>query len=167
MLRHKTNKFDKIYVYTDEYTQVDTYMNDGGCEFDRRSAVTGYKLYYYYKTHLGYEYLAEYDDNGNIVHCKSSSDNEEHWYSYNEKNKIVNHEINNGFKETIIYDENGKIIFRAIKDEYGNEHEYNYHMNGEVKTHLVKRSSGGYLFEEYNDKGYIIYCDNKLNDYLI
>ena len=77
--------------------------------------------------------ISEYDNNGNLIHFKSS-DFVEYWKEYDSNGKLIHSKDSDGDEKWYEYDSNGNQIH--YKDNDGEEywHEYTYWKNGKVKT---------------------------------
>ena len=75
----------------------------------------------------------EYDSNGNLIHSKYSYSWEE-WSEYDSNGNLIHYKDSNGDEKWYEYDSNGNKIH--YKDNDGEEywHEYTYWKNGKVKT---------------------------------
>ena len=108
----------------------------------------------------GGERLSDYDEEGNLIHEKFSSDKKdsvsEKWVEYGERHLHVRN--SSGYEEWYNFDGKGNLIVYGDTD--GHERFCGYDSNGKI---LWEKSSGGYAGQyEYNSRGQVIrYTDSE------
>lgn len=151
------------------YTYLNFYGNEVWQTFDKDTTTTHYKplndaeqwitlkngnMIYLKNKFFDeiYEIWSAYDDNGNIIYSKDS-DGLEHWYEYNELNKIKYHKTNNGFEIWYTYDDKGNEIHN--ENNMNDYTDYTYDENNNLIHY--KLSSGFEIWYTYDNKGNLTY----------
>ena len=77
--------------------------------------------------------ISEYDNNGNLIHFKSS-DFVEYWKEYDSNGNLIHSKYSYSWEEWSEYDSNGNLIHYKYSDGKERWREYTYWKNGKVKT---------------------------------
>ncbi|MCR5437112.1 MAG: hypothetical protein K6E97_08620 [Treponema sp.] len=112
------------------------------------------------KTTIKTDWWYEYDVNGNLIHSKSSKDEEEWWYEYDSNGKEIHGKNSKGLEYWKEYDSKGNMIHEKNSNNIDFWHEY----NSEGKEIHGKNSKGLEWWYEYNSKGKCVhtkYSDGK------
>ena len=107
------------------------------------------------KDESGYERFYNYDSKGNLLYQKDTEGNES-CYEYDEHGNVIHYKINHGYEYWNEYDSKGHKI--SYKDSNGQEDLYEY--DSSYKKVHVKNNNSNESWYEYDDNGNEIYFRN-------